>query len=291
MDSLSPQSIAQFDALRQAAAQGDAATIKSLAAAGADLNALREGYSPLLFCALKTPGWSPEAMRALLDLGADPSIWDSRGKSLISSALCYSHNAPGAMEITRMLCEHPRVDLSALDEHQNSLLGLCFYAPELIGLMVARGADPNGSCSGRRVLERITGQGPSGSRFDADTTPMGYASGFGVTDSARLVSELAAAGADPNARPEGGVPALPYLIGKGYFHFEHIEKILEIGADPDWRYPDGASLMDRARETAKSAASVARLEFLLSQARARVERSALELIAQAPGKRASRNPL
>jgi ankyrin repeat protein len=180
-----------------------------------------------------------DAVRQLLELGADPLARTSTGLTPLAVARQRRHeaaaallSAPGAppdvsaavavgdlAEATAFLQNAaPPVDLSSR---------LLFVATEqndasMSGALLAAGADPNVQ------IHHLAGEQP------AMLTPLQFAARAGFADVARV---LLAAGANPNAGREAGVPTpLHFAAGEG--HLDTVRVLLASGA--------GRSARDRA---------------------------------------------
>lgn len=214
-------------ALMWAAGEGHLPVIHMLVERGADVRARSDaGWTPLLFAAREG---RLEAVRALLLAGADvneslpPDTGGPRRRP---------EGAPGGADDPRGLSA---LHLAAGSRHY-----------EVAALLLEKGADPNAAGPGWTVLHQLTwvrkpGQGTNG------PPPRGS----GSLESIELVRQLAARGADLNARvtrkPSPGTTALNFIGGTAFFlaartaDVEMMRLLASLGADPRLPNEDGTT--------------------------------------------------
>lgn len=187
-------------ALHLAGVNGDGAMVQRLLEAGADPNsALPSGESALMTAARTGAG---AAVEALLDGGADPdAIEDNRGQTALMWA-------------------------AAQGGH-----------PDVVSLLIERGADVNARSHVRRVLVNRSDGFNNALRAESPRTAIVEMGGYtallfaarnGHLDSAR---KLVAGGADPNDKAADGTTALLVAIHSGQPMVA--SWLLETGADPN----------------------------------------------------------
>ena len=125
-------------ALIRAAAAGDLAGIEELLRAGANVNCTvspGEIGSPLVGAARKG---QLDAVRLLLDRGADPNLEPGDGTPLINAAL------EGHVDVVSLLLDRGAIMDQIFPVHQNALIRASGKGRlEVVKLLVARGADVN----------------------------------------------------------------------------------------------------------------------------------------------------
>lgn len=253
--------------LRQKEAQSACMDPQKLAAALAagldpnepfDINGL---WTPL-HCALSTSPPSAECVRMLLAAGADPGGMGCGGphgaRRPIEEAISRSHNSPEHMDAARALACSP-----LLPPEPPDLLSLAFYAPELAAELRDRGFDPNA------LSEKPVAYGA----FHARPTCLGAALALGTVGSHLAARALLAVGADPNGAGGGIAPLSACLRREGTA--ESIRELLEAGADPRRRDPDGKDALDLAREARGGSGAASMLPAIEALHRALSERDAV----------------
>ena len=193
-------------ALMWAAADGHAGVVEALLEAGADFRArLRSGFTPLFFAVREG---RTEVVQRLLEAGAD-----------VNERL------------------RPRRRRGGADTKPTSALILAVENGhfELAAELLKTGADPNDSPSGYTALHSITWvRKPI--RGDGNPPPIGS----GKLNSLDMVRQLAAHGADLNARLEDGVSELgrftttgstPFLMAARASDIHLMRLLVELGAD------------------------------------------------------------
>lgn len=158
--------------LARAAERGDAARLKALAAAGADVNARDTGGLPPLAFAARSG--DEAAVGVLLDAGADPNLRD-----------CARH---GWTPLMHAIHKHRTAAARALVEggaDVNARAGGCSEEPagsgetplmyaamyddaELVKFLLERGADPRAAHEGSNALSYAVGGGALGKLADLD---------------------------------------------------------------------------------------------------------------------------
>lgn len=161
--------------LHVAAKVGDVEAIRALLQKGADLNARRDdGRSPLSGA---LSNGQTEVAGMLLSVGADPNTVDETGEAPLHITA-----KMGDEEATRALLRHganPNAKEAGDDE---SPLHHAIDHPEIVRMLLSAGADPN-------------------ARKMGDESPLHPAARYGDT---QVVSMLLEAGADPNAQTDRG---------------------------------------------------------------------------------------
>lgn len=176
-----------------------------------------------LFSAINAKPWNSETVRTLLARGADPNLPDDRGHTPIDSAFCHAHHGGEAFEMARLLASHPGLRAPP----GSTLLGIAFYAPALVPMLVERGYDPNALCDEAALCLK-----GSTARQMARPTCLARCASFGTTTDGDAVRALIAHGANPND-DRGGVSPLAFaLLGSGLL--DGITALLEAGANPLW---------------------------------------------------------
>ena len=152
-------------AFRSAVFSGDLEFVKSMVAAGININARdEEGYTLLVEACQEQP--DPEAVKTLLAAGADPEVGDKEERltplmwavKSASCELCYDR----ALAVLAMLIA-AGVDANAGSESGATALtyAVCKDQPEVVGLLLAAGADPNArSNAGWSALDYAQEYGP-----------------------------------------------------------------------------------------------------------------------------------
>jgi len=193
-------------ALMWAAAHGRVDNIRLLLAHGAEVN--REtgtGLTPLFF-ALKSG--NPEAPVAVLDAGGDPDHVSGDGTTTVQMAMYQRDYAFAARMIAR------RADLTAFDRNGNTLLHAAVIArqPELVKLLLGKGADPNAMTGPSRITWRYEANFTSARYEPVFRSPLLLAAGTGNTDIMQL---LVSAGADPKIRATDGTTIIHAAVSAG----------------------------------------------------------------------------
>ncbi len=174
------------------------AVMRLLLAAGAQVNARNaEGRTALSFAA----GFlDPDAMRLLLEHGADPNLTDHRGTSpLLHALLPYRGEATRLEVVNLLLGKGADVNARAPGDHRTALhQALRPGHASVVQALLQHGADPN-------------------ARDDAGSTPLMYAvqRSYLTADTADIVRLLAKAGADLNAQDATGRTAVVLAAASG----------------------------------------------------------------------------
>jgi ankyrin repeat protein len=191
-----------------AAAENNAAAIRALAAAGADIRALSNGkFTPLLFA---VRGGHIEATRALLEAGADINERMADGMSALVLALYNAHF-------------------------------------ELAGFLVDKGADTNAAAQGWTALHQIAwsrrpnrgfnlpGAVPTGNLDSLELVRTLVAHGADVN--ARMTKEPR----DGNRNMMNRLGSTPFLMAAKTADVPLMRVLLDAGADPKLKANDGTS--------------------------------------------------
>jgi hypothetical protein len=220
--------------LMTAARTGDVATIQVLLAAGAEVNSIeaRGGQTALMLAAAENNG---AAVAALLDAGADR---DAREATDEFTALAFAVRG-GAVAATRALLE-AGADSSATLPDGTSMLVLAALNQnyETANVLLDYGADPNAAVDGWTALHQIA-------------RVRRWTRGFNLPGpehrdqlgSLELVRNLAARGADVNARQTGERDrgTTPFLLATRSLDLAYMRTLLELGADPSVKSDDGTT--------------------------------------------------
>jgi len=181
--------------LMWAAAHGLVDNIHLLLKHGAAVNrATGKGFTPLFF-ALKSG--NPQAPLAILDAGGDPDHVAADGTTAVQLAMYQKDYAFAARMIAR------KADLAAIDRNGNTLLHAAVIAqqPELVKLLLAKGADPNLKTGASRITWRYEANFKTAQYEQVASTPLILAAQAGNTDIMQL---LIGAGADPSLHASDG---------------------------------------------------------------------------------------
>ncbi|KAK2801389.1 hypothetical protein FQN50_007775 [Emmonsiellopsis sp. PD_5] len=134
------------NALQAAAAKGNLDVIRSLLRWGADINAPGRKFSSPLHRAIS--GLHPEAVKLLLDLGADSTVQDYKNDDLFRAVVIASHEMENAERaiILEYLLEKQRPPKAAHLLNSTARLG----HHDLMAVLLRNGVDPNSwrSCKG-----------------------------------------------------------------------------------------------------------------------------------------------
>ena len=178
-----------------AAAEGHGNAVKALVEAGADPNiASKRGFAALAFAATRN---EPDSVRALLNAGADTDRATSEGSSPAGIAASYGHSE------TLGLLVDAGADIATPDDEGRTPLYLAARAGDAksVSLLLAAGADPDR----RTAAVESFGSNRDLRRPDGEDTPLLAAALGGHLDIMRL---LVRAGADPKARTQDGATLL-----------------------------------------------------------------------------------
>jgi len=217
LPSFAPPAAAQLDGLRDAARLGDLERVAALLAEGADPNAYRDSYSPLMSAA---GSGHAEVVALLLQYGAEVEYRDRNGDRALLRAAQNGH-----AEAVRLLLEAGAAPDSDDDPHSiTPLMAASRYGHAAAArLLLAAGADP-------RRLDQ------------SDASALHNAALAGST---ALVVLLLAAGAEPN--PPGAAPyttPLHYAVDDDRPEIAFL--LIEAGADLEARNSDGETALFRA---------------------------------------------
>jgi uncharacterized protein len=181
--------------LMWAAVHGRIDNIRLLLEHGADVNrATARGFTPLFF-ALKSG--NPQAPVAILEAGGDPDHVSVDGTTAVQLAMYQKDYAFAARMIVR------KADLTAIDRNGNMLLHAAVLAqqPDLIRLLLGKGADPNAMTGASRITWRYEANFKTATYEPVSKSPLLLAAESGNPD---IMQVLVSAGADPKIRSSDG---------------------------------------------------------------------------------------
>ena len=221
-------------ALMTAARTGDTATLDALIAHGARVNDAEKwkGQTALMWAAHEN---NAPAIKTLLAAGADRDVRSTAGDF---SALLFAVRA-GSVDATRALLEAGADANDALLDGTSALVLAATNAHyEVAAELLERGAEPNGAAQGWTALHQIAWS----RRWNMGFNLPGPAQ-TGQLDSLELVRQLAARGADLDARqtkePADGnrnkldrLGATAFVLAAKSCDLPLMELLLELGADP-----------------------------------------------------------
>ena len=236
--------------LRQLAGQAAsyAGEVRSLLAKGADPNVPdRDGRTAVYGAAAIS---AAETMQALLDAGGNPNRRDKDG----NTPLHFASAAPlliGAVATIRLLLRAEADPGIANGEGRTALhLAASHHEqPEAVGALLAHGADANRKDRwGDTPLHAALGPTPGWS-------------GSGLPG---IVRALLAGGADPRLTNGDGLPALQLFVREGIGSGATAAMLIDAGADPNRKYPNGEAPLHAAIRTGGTRGKVAVAEALLA---------------------------
>ena len=239
--------------LRQLAAQAESyvGEVQSLLAKGADPNVPdREGRTAVHGAAAII---AAETMQALLAAGGNPNRRDRDGNTplhLASAAPLLS----GAVATIRLLLRAEADPGIANGEGRTALhLAASHHEqPEAVDALLAHGADANRKDRwGSTALHAAVGPNPG----------WPGRSGAGLPG---IVQALLAGGANPRLTDGDGLPALQRFIREGTGSGETTALLIEAGADPNRKYPNGEAPLHAAIRTGGNRGKVAVADALLA---------------------------
>ena len=191
-----------------------------------------------------------ETMQALLDAGGSPNRRDKDG----NTPLHFASAAPlliGAVATIRLLLRAEADPGIANGEGRTALhLAASHHEqPEAAEALLAHGADANRKDRwGDTALHAALGPTPGWS-------------GSGLPG---IVRALLAGGADPRLTNGDGLPALQLFVREGIGSGETAAMLIEAGADPNRKYPNGEAPLHAAIRTGGTRGKVAVAEALLA---------------------------
>lgn len=245
--------------LHEAAAAGDAAAVRQLAARNANLEAPVEdgpiaikGMTPLILAAYKG---NAEAVRALLDAGARIEARSADGRT----ALIYAAGWADVATVNLLLEAGARADARA-DAGMTALMFAAAARPEpaVLNALIDAGADVNARNKWRQdplmiaaragsleKVERLLAAGADATATDlnGDTALTIAAETDGVEG--LILETLIRAGADVNAATVEGITPLMKAARSG--RLDLVELLLEAGAAPDATDENNWTAADWAR--------------------------------------------
>jgi ankyrin repeat protein len=212
-------------ALMYAARQGQLESVLALAEMGADLNAVDPEGSTALVIAIINAHY--EVAARLVDVGADPNIGDASGMAALYAAVDMQHLAP--------FVNRPSPRASGL-----------MSAADLVTVLLAHGADPNGALKAPLLMRQHNGGDPS---LGNGATPLMRAA---KAVDLGLIETLLDHGADPSRAMGNGTTALlvtvsgrPGPLTPDSPMFQAVQLLLDRGADVNAAATNGETLLHR----------------------------------------------
>ena len=211
-------------ALMYAGRQGAAAAAVALADAGAALDlGDPDGTTALLFAIINVHF---DVAARLVEKGADPNVGDSAGMAALYAAVDMANPDP--------LINRPRATPSGR-----------LRAPDLVGVLLAHGADPNGRLKAPLLMRQHNGGDAS---LGNGATPLMRALKAGAIE---LTRRLLDGGADPSVAMQNRTTTLMVALGgrgartltPGVPVFQAIQLLLERGADVNATNAAGETLL------------------------------------------------
>lgn len=256
-----------LNSLHSAARVGDVAEIKSLLARGFSIDSRDDkGETPLIKATVLD---ELQALKYLLENGADPSLQDNNGWNVLHWA-----SLRGNPDVIELLISHvPSID-SITNEGATPLMVAAADCHNLqaVKCLLEKGADPSlqdnkgrnvlhcASLSGNpEVIELILDHVPSiDSVTNQGVTSLMIAAQFGRLQAVKYLLEK---GADPCLQDNKGCNALHYASYGG--NVPVIEEILSYEVDIESRNKDGETPLEIAQRCGKSKAVT--VTYLLSK--------------------------
>jgi uncharacterized protein len=223
-------------ALMYAAAQGKADNIAMLLSHGAQVNAKSKvtGYTPIMFA---MRGGSIEAVQALIKGGADVSHVTDDGATALQIAL-EDKNSPFAV----LLINSGASLKGNWDVHGRTPLQVAVFArnPELVKLMIAKGADPNEPSRLSHIVNPtdITFHPPPGDRRFQKRTPVDVKA-LGYTPRIMVHTNPDGGGGSGPAAP----PTVALMLAASSGQAEVMKALVEGGADTKFVAADGTNFL------------------------------------------------
>ena len=265
------------DPLFAAAQRGETAEVSRLLARGASADAVNADGTPLLMAAALYG--SADMMALLLERGADANRTDAAGSTALMWAvtdpakvrLLVDHDAnvnarskngrtpllvaasyPRTLDVVRLLADRG-ADIRAEDQGRTTALALATRSSDIdvVRFLVDKGLDPKAlSPAARRAAHIRYDQSTVDYLMAKDTSPtpdvMMWAA---VWHTPALISRWIAAGGDVNATlPPGQYSRTPLMtaVTSEAAGPETVRLLLEKGADPNTRTPEGEAALDWA---------------------------------------------
>lgn len=212
-------------ALHWAVRWDDVETTDLLLRAGADVDAANDyGVTPLWLACVNR---SVPVVKKLLAAGADPNAATSMGETALMTC---AHT--GSADAVVALLEHGASNINAkeVSRGQTALMWAAQGHPEVVQVLLERGADVTARTETRRLLVSLGGRGPNGAgELElGGFTPLLFAARQGDVESARLLLD---AGADVNETASEGASVLVVASFSG--HGKLAAFLLDRGADPN----------------------------------------------------------
>ena len=219
-----------------------AGDVRALLAKGADPNVPdRAGRTAVHGAAAIS---AAETMQALLDAGGNPNRRDKDGNTPLHLA-SVAARLIGAVATIRLLLRAEADPGIANGEGRTALhlVAAHYEQPEAVEALLAHGADANRRDRwGSTPLHAALGHNPGWPGW----------SGAGLPG---IVRALLAGGADPRLTNGDGLPALQLFVREGIGARATAAMLIEAGADPNRKYPNGEAPLHAAIRTGGKAES------------------------------------
>jgi len=209
--------------LHWAVYNSDAAQVRELIKAGADVNARNDyGATPLTEAA---EAGNPDIIGQLLKAGADPESSNDDGQTALMILARTSNIAAAEL----LLKHHAKVNAAEKWRGQTALMwAAAERQPEMVRLLIRRGADVNARSTVNDWKRYVTAEGRKQDRNPAGLTALLYAARQGCVECARA---LVKGGAKVNlADPDGITPLLMAVMS---MHFDTAKLLIDSGANVD----------------------------------------------------------
>lgn len=223
-----------FEATPLVLAASSPTKVKMLVAAGSDVNAqAKSGATPLIIAAGRSGSY--EAVKLLLDRGANPNLADAMGTSALIAAAYQGETA------TVKLLLEKGADVKAFSNMKAGPLAAAINGNniDIVRMLIARGADLEAS-------RKFSGQVKHGAITLNGQTPLVLASAH---SSPEIVKALLDAGAKVNVQDQRGLSPLMAAVASDRQEPKVIEMLLKAGADPNAKDIYGSSVLDWAAKT------------------------------------------
>jgi len=226
------------DELTRAASEGNLEKIRSLIADGADVNCCKEmgNGTPLMCAAFRG---KPEAVKLLLDLGADHTLENKQGQTALFMAVS-ACNTEGSLKAAQILLE-AGADLNVIDKAGNKAWFRAYAVPKHIFA----------ACKPmRQLLFKYSKRRKQDAESMGSNLSRGYQGimnivlNHAMTDPEEMEMVLAAGGDINCCRDSNdGTPLMHAAFLK---QLESVRLLLDLGADVNLQDRDGRTALNRA---------------------------------------------